>query len=70
MAKDHAEALPVDQDLVLLPLRSAVFCAGCDVLSNANGSACPACGSPSLFALAAVLDRSEPSSMFEMVCDA
>lgn len=45
------------EDAILLPLRSAVFCANCETLSNETGHFCPACGSPSLFALAAVLDR-------------
>lgn len=48
----------MQSDLVILPLRAAVFCVDCEVMSNATGRYCPVCGSPSLFAVANVLDRS------------
>ena len=44
-------------DLVLLPLSAAAFCVACEVMSNATGTDCPACGSPSLFSLSAVMNR-------------
>lgn len=30
----------------LIPLREAVLCTGCDVLSRARNGHCPACGGP------------------------
>lgn len=44
-------------NLTLLPLRSAVLCVNCDWISNARGSYCPACGSPSLMTLSTILNR-------------
>ena len=62
------------QELILLPLRSSVFCANCETLSNATGANCPACGSAALFNLQAVMDRVDNTLtqrlMEDMVCDA
>ena len=48
-------------ELAILPLRSAVLCVNCEFISNATGSYCPACGSPSLFGMQKVLDRDSPA---------
>jgi rRNA maturation endonuclease Nob1 len=50
-------------NLVLLPLRSAVLCVDCNTVSSAPGNSCPACGSPSLMSLSAVLDRKPAKSV-------
>jgi uncharacterized OB-fold protein len=56
-------------DIQVLPLRSALLCVDCNTVSSAPGNSCPACGSPSLLCLSAVLDRKpvESASMYEMV---
>jgi hypothetical protein len=41
--------------LNLIPLRFAVLCANCDVISESRNGHCLACGSPSLISLSRVL---------------
>ncbi len=53
-------------DIVVLPMNRAVLCVDCMNLTNAVGSYCPACASPSLIALSRVLDR-EPEPKTETV---
>ena len=43
--------------LNLIPLRFAVLCANCDVISESRNGHCLACGSPSLISLSRVLGR-------------
>ena len=40
----------------LIPLREAVLCANCEVISDSKNGHCIVCGSPSLLNLARVLD--------------
>jgi formate dehydrogenase maturation protein FdhE len=44
-------------DLSIIPLRLAVLCCDCVSVTNAVGSYCPVCGSPSLISMIRVLDR-------------
>ena len=46
----------MSNELQIIPLRWAVLCANCDVVSNAATEVCPACGSPSLLNLSAALN--------------
>ncbi len=39
----------------LVALQSAVLCVDCEMLSNATGSACPACGGAALMSVAEAL---------------
>jgi hypothetical protein len=41
--------------LNLIPLRFAVLCANCDVITESRSGHCLACGSPSLISLSRVL---------------
>jgi hypothetical protein len=43
--------------LNLIPLRHAVLCANCDVITESRNGHCVACGSPSLLSLSRVLGR-------------
>ena len=43
--------------LNLIPLRHAVLCANCDVITESRNGHCVACGSPSLISLSRVLGR-------------
>ena len=45
-------------DAGLLPLRNAVFCLDCEVISSSRGDECPACKSRSLVSLARMLGGS------------
>ena len=45
-----------------VPLRDAVLCAECEVISRIGGDACPMCGSRSLLCLARVLGGSVGAS--------
>ena len=44
-------------DIPMIPLREAVLCAECDVVSNSKTDTCPACASRSLYPLIRFLDR-------------
>jgi hypothetical protein len=44
-------------EVIVLALSKAVYCANCDALTNTNTAFCLNCESTALFNLAAILDR-------------
>lgn len=51
--------MPEKREVEMIPLREAVFCVGCGVITRAANGHCPACGGNglALVHLAKILDR-------------
>lgn len=48
--------LPTDRGICAIPLKHAVYCRGCQIVSNSRPSQCRICGSDQVLCLERILD--------------